>query len=241
MLQSTSELRDVKLCLVNIQPCLVSAFQLLVSGHCTLVRESIPIAAVESVSTSMWISLSTRPVDSPLMRNITQVQDCEQLTLRCIQSCHAGACTELAWSAVPASFVDLQSIGIFGSHFDFFLDAFHFSTQALSRLRQLLLVRFFKILAVLDVGVCACTLFSGHRRLQQAVLDLPSTRLLAFCCPPSDPSRTVLLPSTSNHDQLSQYLIQTIHFLGLMIGCSTLGAIPMINSAPLFINANPLL
>ena len=33
-----------------------------------------------------------------------------------------------------------------------------FSTQALSRLRQLLLDRFFKILAVLDVGVRACTL-----------------------------------------------------------------------------------
>ena len=38
---------------------------------------------------------------------------------------------------------------------------FIFSTQALSRLRQLLLDRFFKILAVLDVGVCACTLFSA--------------------------------------------------------------------------------
>ena len=65
---------------------------------------------------------------------------------------------------------------------------FIFSTQ---RLRQLLLDRFFKILAVLDVGVCACTFFSGYPRLQQAVLDLPPTWLLAFCCPPYDPSSTV--------------------------------------------------
>ena len=34
-------------------------------------------------------------------------------------------------------------------------------------------------------------LFSGYRWLQQTVLDLPCTRLLACCCPPSGPSRTV--------------------------------------------------
>ena len=56
----------------------VSTFQLLVSGHSTPVRESIPIAAVESVWTSMWKALSTRPACSPLMQ-ITQVQDCEEV------------------------------------------------------------------------------------------------------------------------------------------------------------------
>ena len=94
--------------------------------------------------------------------------------------------------------------------------------QALSRLRQLLLDRLFQILAVLGAGVRACTLFTFYRRLQQAVLDLPSTRLLALCCPQSDPSRTLrcsnasglLLPSTSNHsvshpdDPLSRVLLQ---------------------------------
>ena len=102
------------------------------SGHSTLVRESNPITAVESVSTSMWMALSTRPAGSPLMR-ITQVQDFQQLPLRCIQSCQAGACTELACPAVPSSFVDLQSFGIFGAHFGFFLVAFHFLNTALSR------------------------------------------------------------------------------------------------------------
>ena len=125
MVQLTSELKNLRLSLVNIQPCLVSAFQLLLSGHSTLVRESISIAAVESASTSVWIALSTRPAGSPLMQKITQVQDCEQLTVRCIHSRSAGACTELASPAVPASFVDLQSIEIFGSHFDFLLGAFH--------------------------------------------------------------------------------------------------------------------
>ena len=103
----------------------VGAFQLMGSGHSTLVLDSIPIAAVESASTSMWIALSTRPAGSPLMRKIIQVKDCEHLTVRCIRSRSVGVCTELTSPADLASFVDLHSIGIFGSHFDFFLGAFH--------------------------------------------------------------------------------------------------------------------
>ena len=198
MLQSTSELRTPKPSLANIQPCLCQYIPALGvwscrarlrihPDRCRRVRFEVDVDSTHH--SSCWLAVDaesprSRIVNSSLSGASSRAKPAPALSwpnLRFLH--HLLICSPLE-SLVPIS----TSSSV----------PFIFSTQALSRLRQLLLDRFFKILAVLDVGVCACTLFSGYRRLQQAVLDLPSTRLLAFCCLPSDPSGTVrarLLPA----------------------------------------------
>ena len=190
MLQSTSELRTVKLFLVNIQPSLcqyipalgVWSFHARSRIHpdrCRRVRFDVDVDSTQH--SSCWLAVDaesprSRIVNSSLSGASSRAKPAPALSwpdLRCLH--HSLICSPLE------SLVTISTS--FSVPFIFLNTSFVTFTS--------LLDRFFKILAVLDVGVRACTLFSECRRLQQAVLDLPSTRLLAFCCPPSDPSRTV--------------------------------------------------
>ena len=222
MVQLTSELKNLRLSLVNIQPCLVSAFQLLLSGHSTLVRESISIAA-RRVRFDVGVdSTQHSTCCSPLMQKITQVQIVNSSLSGA--SIRAQPAPALSWPHLRFLHHSLICSPL-NSWFSFRLLTWclSFAQHTLCHVRiSLFWIVSSKILAVLDVSVCACTLFSGYQRFQQAVLNLPSTRLLACVVHPltlqvpscSDASG-LLLPRTSDHDPMQKYLIQTIQPLGL--------------------------